>query len=598
MFYSWNCSLTGSGARLAGRCILDRLQSFRGAQLASFGYTGIPLMLAAVMEGRDRYTGLIIRETRKQYGSCRQIEGPADKSKPVVVIDESPSSGTSLRKAIAALEEDGFEVEGAIALVNFPFRGGIEWAQALGYRVETLFDAWDDLGAPKPHFVPGHKRLGAEVWSGERLANDLNPATAARRVAEHYLQTGKMLRPPESFDRPIDGRGGVYVSFRERASDHRLTRDGFWHFEPADADPCRDLILATVKTLRTPPGIVTLENLAGLKIGASFFGPMEPISPAKLDFSRYGIVAQGMGFETKLGGALPNSQVFTCEIEQYRHARWRNARIAPHEPHTLYRHEITKCLEPGEYWLPYGTYHDPAIHWAHSDALGRVLTARAWNAVEAAWIGQSLSPTAIPASLIDCPVYAVAVTLYRKGVIGCFLAWSGSLDSCIVRAATKAVADVRFTDKRKSGTLEDLSLTVSLLHDREWLGDTTLEKAAMKLRLGADTMSAQQGERRGFLLASVAPHFNWGKEQFAKEVLRKAGITRAPYTWATYQTATWLRSGRLVRKIASGYPERGKTANATADLAANTTRLANYILRKRTGSGLPEYTYLPQQDNA
>jgi hypothetical protein len=46
MFYSWNCSLTSKGSALAGRCLLDRLQSFAGRQLACYGYTGVPLLAA------------------------------------------------------------------------------------------------------------------------------------------------------------------------------------------------------------------------------------------------------------------------------------------------------------------------------------------------------------------------------------------------------------------------------------------------------------------------------------------------------------------------------------------------------------------------
>ena len=201
MFYSWNCSLTGRGAELAGRLILDKLKSFDSRQLATFGYTGVPLMAAAILQGDDRYTGLVIREARKVHGASRQIDGPADKSRPVVVIDNSLSSGTSLRQAVTALEEDGFRVEGAVVLVNFPYRGGLEWASALGYRVEWVFDAWEDLSTPKPAYVPGHKRLGGEKWAEERLPDGLHPAIAARRVTEHlsahrgHADAAAALRP-------------------------------------------------------------------------------------------------------------------------------------------------------------------------------------------------------------------------------------------------------------------------------------------------------------------------------------------------------------------------------------------------------------------
>ena len=449
MLYSWNCSLTGRGARLAARLILDKLRSFGSTQLATFGYTGVPLMTAAILQGQDCYTGLVIRETRKVYGSSRRIDGPADKRRPVVVIDDSLSSGTSLRQAITALEEDGFEVEGAVALVNFPYRGGLEWATALGYRIEHVFDAWKDLYAPRPDYVPGHKRLSAEKWAREQVPNGLNPATAARRVTEHYLRDGTMLLPPRRFDRDVDGRGGVFVSFRERLSDRRLAREGFWHFDPEDADGCRDLVLATVKTLVSPCGVVTLENLSKLKIAATFFSPLEKVLPGKLDFMRYGIVARGSGFEPKMGGALPNSQIYTSEIEQYTHARWRNAKIGPAEPHDLFRHEITKCVEPGEYWLPYGSYHDPAKDWTNKATVGKALTERARSALQAAATKTPIGGAPLPDGLIPAPVFAVAVTLYHRGVAGCFLTWNGSLDACVVRAATRAFSDPRFVEKNK-----------------------------------------------------------------------------------------------------------------------------------------------------
>jgi orotate phosphoribosyltransferase len=593
MFYSWNCSLTARGAHLAGRLILDKLRSFNSRQLATFGYTGVPLMVASILQGHDRYTGLVIREARKVHGTSRRIDGPADKSQPVVVIDDSLSSGTSLRQAIAALEEDGFEVEGAIALVNFPYRGGLEWASALGYRVEWIFDAWKDLSTPRPAYLPGHKRLNDEKWAEERLPDGLDPATAARRVATHYLRTGTMLLPPERFAREMDGRGGVFVSFRERDSDHRLVRDGFWHFDPEDADPCRDLVLATVKTLISPRGVVTLENLPKLKIAATFFSTLEKVVPGKLDFMRYGVVVRSAGAEIKTGGALPNTQLYTSEVEQYTHARLRNAKILPAEPHDLFRHEIVKCVEPGEYWLPYGTAPDPASDWMNKEAIGKALTERARAALQAAATKTALGGPALPDGLIPAPVFAVAVSLYHRGVAGCFVTWSGSLDACVVRAATRALSDARFVERNKGKGIEDLMVAVSVLHDREWLGETTLDKAAIKLRMGADTMSVQQGDRRGFLLASVGPHFNWGKERFAKELLAKAGIDKPPYTWCTYQTATWLETPQGVRKIVSGFPERGRSPESAEQWAATVDLLGSNIARNIGANGLPEYAYYP-----
>ena len=112
-------------------------------------------------------------------------------------------------------------------------------------------------------------------------------------------------------------------------------------------------------------GIVTPENLAELKIGASFFSPLERVKPGKLDFTRYGIVARSAGCVTKIGGALPNSQSIRARSNSTRMRGGAMPQSPVYEPHDLYRHEITKFVEPGEYWLPYGTFEDPATHWTN-----------------------------------------------------------------------------------------------------------------------------------------------------------------------------------------------------------------------------------------
>ena len=126
-FYSWGLSLSQEGLRLAARELLRALEGFGSTQIVSYGYTGLPLLAACVLEGGGRYTGLSIRETRKPYLTNRRIDGAVDRSRTVVVIDDSLSSGTSLHKAIVALEDEGLEVEGTAALVHFPFRGRNEF---------------------------------------------------------------------------------------------------------------------------------------------------------------------------------------------------------------------------------------------------------------------------------------------------------------------------------------------------------------------------------------------------------------------------------------------------------------------------------------
>jgi hypothetical protein len=117
-------------------------------------------------------------------------------------------------------------VEGTIALVHFPYRGAKEWANAAGYRTVTLFDIWSDLGMtdkPLPYSGAGRERARS---SEEEMPDGLAPAVLARRVAEFYLRTRTIPRPPQCLDRAYDATGGTIVSFRLRGNDHRLARDG------------------------------------------------------------------------------------------------------------------------------------------------------------------------------------------------------------------------------------------------------------------------------------------------------------------------------------------------------------------------------------
>ncbi|MFL6260773.1 MAG: AMMECR1 domain-containing protein [Thermoanaerobaculia bacterium] len=593
MFYSWGISLTARGAQLAAACFLERLRGFESTQIATFGYTGMPLLSACVLLGGGRYEGLCIREKRKGYGSCRHIEGNIDRSRPVVVLDDSLSSGTSMRQAIQALEEEGLQVEGGVALVYFPYRGGAERALGLGYRVEWIFDVWKDLEMPQPVYTPGFRRAMPERWGSRQVEDGLHPALAARQAAELYLAHGEVPRPPARLAAPVDGRGGVYVSFREPDSDKRLARDGFWHFNAADADPCRDLVLATVKTLRYAESPISRERLAGLKIAVSFLGPLESIPPRQLDYWRYGIVVHSRAWATKVGGALPNTQVFTHELEQYRHARFTNADLTLFEPYDLYRHEIEKYVEPGAGWLPFGAAED-AGDWAHDPGVGERLTARARELLAAAIRGEPAAGAPVGDDLVPAPVYAVGVTLYHRGLGGCMLSWSGSLDDCLGRATRGALADPRFGELLAGVPAAEIDLVVSILHDREWVGELPTANVARKLRLGLDALAVQQGKLGALFLPSVAVDYNWTKERLVAELLRKAGIAGPPCQWATFRTATWVRArDGAVRRLWLGFPVRGERPRSEDEVRADVALLAEYLLRNRGSDGLPEYEYLP-----
>src|ERR1700739_4812209 len=276
--YTPNVTLTGRGMHLAARALLAKIATYRATQIAGAGFTSMPLLSATVMLGEGIYRGLIIRDTPKPYLTRRRIDGPRDAREPVVVVDDSISSGTSLVEAIEVLEQEGFEVEGAVVLVRFPYQGGAESVYRLGYRVESVFDVWRDLGMA-PREKPDTTAALPAAESGTHIESGLSPAVAARRIAEAYLSERVPPRPPARFDADYNCRGGIWVSFRVRGSEYRVARDGFWHFDPERAAAGHDLVAATVKTIQRSGGAVSLERLPELKIAVTFFAQLARGAP-------------------------------------------------------------------------------------------------------------------------------------------------------------------------------------------------------------------------------------------------------------------------------------------------------------------------------
>jgi len=580
-FYSWGATLSQEGLQLAARTLLGALEGFGSTQIASYGYTGLPLLAACVLQGGGRYNGLSIRETRKAYLTNRRIDGVLDKSQPVVVVDDSFSSGTSLHKAISALEAEGLEVEGTVALVHFPGRGGKQWASRGGYRTLTLFDIWKDLGmADPPTGYAGHRRTAA-VGQGEVLPEGRSPADLARLAAQSFLRTGKAPRWPATLDADHDGRGGCFVSFRRRTDDHRVGREGFWHFDPADADPSRDVVFATLDTLQRHPE-VRLADLDDLKIAVTFFGPLEKVPPSGLDFSRYGIVARSDVWPDKLGGALPNTQVFISDIEQYRHARATNAQIADDEPHSLYRHTISKHAEPGADWLPYGRAEDAETGWWRDVELGRRLTARARQ-----WLAEEANGSALlEPEILPCACEGVAVALYANGLCGYGLSYEADPERAVAEAAQAARRDPRYAAAPRRPA--QLGVTVSVLHHGEELGPSRL-MVERKLRRGLDAVTRYGRGRPVTVLPTALVYNAWTNAQMVDAAEMMAGASGSATRWRSHQVAAWVSQGGSVQPLRFGFPARDPSPLSDAEAAVQAELMAGYVHRALGPDGIPAY---------
>ncbi len=95
MLDSLAVSMTPRGAELAARCLLVELAKFESTQIATYGLTAIPLLQACITLGGGKYTGIVVRKEAKPWGASKILEGTFDRTKPVVILDDSISSGNS-----------------------------------------------------------------------------------------------------------------------------------------------------------------------------------------------------------------------------------------------------------------------------------------------------------------------------------------------------------------------------------------------------------------------------------------------------------------------------------------------------------------------
>jgi orotate phosphoribosyltransferase/AMMECR1 domain-containing protein len=603
MLDTLSVTLTPRGAELAGRCVLELLNRFDGRQVATYGLTAVPILQSCVLQSGGRYRGLLVRKERKPHGSLKLIEGPVDKSEPVILIDDSVSSGTSMEEACARLEEAGLRVEGGVCLVRFGWHGGYALMQERGYHFEAVYDIWDDFirhmedeYQPPPNPT---KCFPEFEWSGERAPEGLHPARLARLAVSEVLTSNRLPRAPRRLDREYDSRGGAWVSLRPRGDVHsRHAREGFWHFpgEAPAAAAAEDLLLAALLTAKQlPAGREGLELLEQSAVAVTFFSELERCTVGRLDNERYGIVVRSLERPGRMGGALPRMPGIVGEWEQFQHARRKNAGLLSFEPYELFRHEVVKLVEPGAGWQPTGVPAAEAAPWHEDARVCAPLAERARDLVVAQLTGrpETTRPPDLAGRLEGLD--SVYLTVYVEGRLrGCMGGAAGELDEDLRRLARAALEDARFGGDAAPAAADEVAVSVSLLFDEFRIGACAPEEVVRYYRHGHQALMAHDGESVGLLLPFVASTNNLDPAGFAREVLVKAGLSEPPFYWCRFDCATWLADARGVSRTVGGFPAAPEPAEELSALLARRAALhARYLLRHQKPDGSFYAAYEP-----
>lgn len=115
--------LRSDAAGLVGEVLLEAMDEGGLAPRAVGGLAAgaIPLTVAVVMAagGRGRrLLGFFVRKEAKGHGRGRRLEGVEEPSGRAVILEDTASTGRSTLSAVEAARAAGFEVIGAVALVD------------------------------------------------------------------------------------------------------------------------------------------------------------------------------------------------------------------------------------------------------------------------------------------------------------------------------------------------------------------------------------------------------------------------------------------------------------------------------------------------
>lgn len=194
-------------------------------------------------------------------------------------------------------------------------------------------------------FEPGEKRPGSrlevlrrefQARLEERRNRESFPVRIARESLEHYVRTGRFMKPPEDVPEEFRGRAGVFVSIhREGALRGCIGTTG-----PVRKNLVEEIIHNAVEAgtrdPRFPP--VTEDELDYLDYSVDILGPAELTDEESLDPRKYGVIVEAGG---RRGLLLPDLDGVDTVEEQIAIAR-RKAGISPGEKVRLYRFTVKR----------------------------------------------------------------------------------------------------------------------------------------------------------------------------------------------------------------------------------------------------------------
>ena len=128
-------TLSGSAAPVVGRVMLDLVRDWTFDAVGGLTMGADPVALAMVHArsafGGDPLDAFVVRKEAKAHGMQRQIEGTDVAGRPVLVVEDTSTTGSSVLQAVEAVRSAG-GIPVGVAVVVDRATGAREKIEALG----------------------------------------------------------------------------------------------------------------------------------------------------------------------------------------------------------------------------------------------------------------------------------------------------------------------------------------------------------------------------------------------------------------------------------------------------------------------------------
>lgn len=133
-------TLHREAAPLVGRVMRELTADLDYAAVGGLTLGADPVATAVLHASHGAVDAFVVRKSEKQHGMQQRIEGPSVAGRPVLVVEDVSTTGTSPLTAVAAVREAGGEVVAVATIVD---RGGGRAIEEAGLPFRCAFTRAD-----------------------------------------------------------------------------------------------------------------------------------------------------------------------------------------------------------------------------------------------------------------------------------------------------------------------------------------------------------------------------------------------------------------------------------------------------------------------